>query len=307
MTIQPLNAVYRRQRPLLRLLPAILTSIALGLTSAHARSQTLEQLPAGVQALATSTSELITEEEIDLSRQPELEAAIPRIDTDDEYYSVIVDDTYIELHSGPGRGYPVFHVVERGELVHLHKQRTDWIKLSDKWHKNSGWARRSDLNQTLGLDGAQLNFGEPSWDDYLARRWEGGVALGDFNGVESLTLNVGYRLTRNLSAEVRVSQSTGQFSDNTLINAAILHQPFPAWRVSPFFMLGAGTITTEPNATLVQTEDRTDTAMLVGAGAYVYLSRRFVMRLEYNNHLILTSREQNEEINEWKLGFNVFF
>jgi len=31
------------------------------------------------------------------------------------------------------------------------------------------------------------------------------------------------------------------------------------------------------------------------------------MRLEYNNYLALTSRDDNEEVNEWKMGFNVFF
>jgi len=240
-------------------------------------------------------------------QQPYLAPAQPITRTDDDYYSVTVDDAFIELHTGPGRGYPVFHVVERGELIHLHKRRTDWIKLSDRWHKSSGWAKRSDLNHTLGLDGTPLHFTDTNREDYLTHRWESGVALGDFKGAESLTVNLGYRLSRNLSSEVRVSQSTGQFSDNTLINAALVHQPFPHWRASPFFMLGVGIINTQAHATLVQSEDTSDTAMLVGAGAYLYLSRRFVMRFEYNNHLILTSRKENEEINEWKLGLNVFF
>ena len=239
--------------------------------------------------------------------QPHLVAAQPTTRADEDYYSVTVDDAYIELHTGPGRGYPVFHVVERGELIHLHKRRTDWIKLSDRWHKKSGWAKRSDLNHTIGLDGTPLRFTDTNRDDYLTHRWESGVALGDFKGAESLTVNLGYRLTRNLSSEVRISQSTGQFSDNTLINAALVHQAFPHWQVSPFFMLGVGVINTQAHATLVQSEDSSDTAMLIGAGAYIYLSHRFVMRFEYNNHLILTSRKENEEINEWKLGLNVFF
>ncbi|NHN37776.1 SH3 domain-containing protein [Pseudomaricurvus alcaniphilus] len=227
--------------------------------------------------------------------------------SDSDYYSLVVDAALVEVHSGPGRGYPVTYALERGETIHVHRQRTDWLQISDKRGRPRGWVKRGALNNSLDADGSRLLFSDPGWDDYLSRRWEAGVALGDFNGAESLTLNLGFRLTANLSAEVRGSQSTGQFSDNTLVSAAVLHQPFPGWRVSPFFMLGAGVISTRPHATLVQTEDRSDTAMLVGAGAYVYLSRRFVMRLEYNNHLLLTSRDANEEINEWKIGFNVFF
>lgn len=225
----------------------------------------------------------------------------------EDILTVTVDDTYIEVHTGPGRGYPIFHVIERGEIIHLHKRRTDWIKVSDKRDSKHGWVKRDALNQTLGPDGEPLFFGEPGWDEYIARRWDLGVAMGEFKGADSLTLNLGYRFSHNISAEVRFSQATGEFSDNTIVNAAVIHQPFPQWRISPFFMLGAGVIETQPHATLVQTEDRSDTAMLVGAGAYIYLSRRFVMRLEYNNHLILTSRDENEEIDEWKLGFNVFF
>ena len=29
----------------------------------------------------------------------------------------MVNDPYIELHTGPGRGYPIFHVTERGERI----------------------------------------------------------------------------------------------------------------------------------------------------------------------------------------------
>lgn len=223
-----------------------------------------------------------------------------------EPLKVTVDDTYIELHTGPGRGYPVFHVIERGELVELEKRRTDWIKIVTKRGK-TGWAKRAEMNKTLGPDGSRLDFGNPTLDDYIARRMEMGVAVGDFDGAESLTVNLGYRFSKNLSGEIKLSQATGQFSDNKLATLAVVHQPFPSWRISPFFTLGAGIIDTSPSATLVQTEDRSDTALLVGVGSYVYLTRRFVMRLEYSNHMILTSRDENEEVNEWKVGFNVFF
>ena len=28
---------------------------------------------------------------------------------------VVIADPYIELHTGPGRGYPIFHVADRGD------------------------------------------------------------------------------------------------------------------------------------------------------------------------------------------------
>ena len=46
---------------------------------------------------------------------------------DDEYRQVSVADPYLEMHTGPGKGYPVFHVVDRGESVDIMMRRTDWF------------------------------------------------------------------------------------------------------------------------------------------------------------------------------------
>ena len=43
--------------------------------------------------------------------------------TDNEYPTAYVTQAYVELHTGPGRGYPVFYIAERGEAILLLKQR----------------------------------------------------------------------------------------------------------------------------------------------------------------------------------------
>jgi hypothetical protein len=78
-------------------------------------------------------------------------------------------------------------------------------------------------------------------------------------------------------------------------------------RASPYFTLGAGAIHTEPKATLVATVDRTDSVAHAGAGVRAYLTRRFVFRAEYKAYVVFTSRNDNEEIREWKAGFSFFF
>ena len=44
-----------------------------------------------------------------------------------------------------------------------------------------------------------------------------------------------------------------------------------------------------------------------GIGADVYVSRKFMLRMEYRRHTVLTSRDDNEELNQWKAGFSIFF
>lgn len=226
--------------------------------------------------------------------------------TTPEPLQVSVDDAFINIYSGPGRGYPIFHVVEREEIITLLKSRTDWIKVKTK-RGIVGWIRRDDMQFTLALDGSKPEFPDSSQADYLVNRFELGAAYGDFAGADSLTMNLGYRFTKNLSAELRFADNTGQFSDSQIMAGALLFHPFPELRGSPFFSIGGGTIKTFPSATLVQTEDREDNLLQASLGAYIHLTGRFFMRVEYVNHYVLTSRNTNEEVNEWKLGFNVFF
>lgn len=224
-------------------------------------------------------------------------------------YTLQVDSGFIDLRTGPGRGYPVFHSLENGELLRFEKMRTDWIKVSfgrgDQ--QRSAWMHREQVSLLSRIDGGQLDFSEPSYDDYSKRRWYTGVGMGDFGGASSISLLAGYRLTANLSSELRLTQAIGEVSDSVTAQIAVTHQPFPAWRVSPYFVLGTGVINTSPDASIIETEDRQDTAMLAGVGVLTYLTRRMVLRAEYANHYLLTTREQNQEVSEWKLGLDIFF
>ena len=77
--------------------------------------------------------------------------------------------------------------------------------------------------------------------------------------------------------------------------------------MSPFFSLGTGIIQIEPKSVLAQTEDRSDQVAIIGVGLKGYLSRRFMLRLEYDGYVVLSSRNDNEDVDEWKAGFAVFF
>ncbi|UTW45286.1 outer membrane beta-barrel protein [bacterium SCSIO 12696] len=222
-----------------------------------------------------------------------------------------VADPYLEMHSGPGRGYPIFHVVEKGETVETLKSRTDWFKVRVQkgidGRERVGWVHRSQMGRTLSPNGEQLGLQHAGFDDFKNSRWEMGISAGDFEGASSLNGNLGYRITENITTELRLTHAIGNFSDNTLASINIQNQPFPQWRVSPYFSLGAGVIRTQPNATLVQVEDRTDSTLNVGIGARAYITRNMVLRAEYRNHVILTSRDQNEEVKEWTLGISIFY
>ncbi len=220
---------------------------------------------------------------------------------------VIVVDPYLELHTGPGRGYPIFHVVERNESVTLLRGKTDWIKLRTADGKE-GWAYRDQMERTLAPSGERLRFTAQTAEDYQRRRWELGLLGGDYGGAALITIYAGYTFTPTLSAEFSASQALGDFSTATMAHLNLLSHPFPTWRYSPFFTLGAGGVRTEPRVTLVQARDRSDPTAHVGVGVRTYLTRRFIFRAEYKHHVVFTGiDERNEDIDEWKAGFAFFF
>lgn len=220
--------------------------------------------------------------------------------------AVEVADPFIELHTGPGEDYPIFHVVERGAEVEILRRRTDWFQVRARGDR-TGWVHLGQMEQTLGPDGQPTRFTTPGVADYLQRRWELGFLGGDFGGASLISVYGARALTGNLSLELGLGQALGDYSSTWIARVALQHQPFPEWRVSPFFQLGAGIVRVEPSATLVQTVDREDEFAQVGVGARMYLSKKFFLRAEYNNYLILTTRDDNEDIDEWKLGFGFFF
>jgi hypothetical protein len=223
-----------------------------------------------------------------------------------QYQEVVIADPFIELHTGPGRGYPVFFVAERGDQVEVLKRRTEWFKVRVS-RGEEGWVHLDQLVATLELDGTPFDVPALSIEDYTERRWEVGALYGDFGGANVISAYGARNFTPNLSGEVWVSQALGRFSDSTLASANIVHLMYPDWRASPYFTLGAGVINTQPKATLVATVDRTDTFAQAGAGVRMYLTRRFVFRAEYKAYVVFTSRNDNEEVREWKAGFSFFF
>jgi hypothetical protein len=223
-----------------------------------------------------------------------------------ELLKVVVADPYIEMRTGPGRGYPVFHVADRGAEIEVVRRRTDWFEVRTD-RGTDGWVHADQLARTLEATGEPVDVADPGWDEFAGRRWEVSLALGDYDGASSVSLTGAYRLSTHLAAELVTAQISGEFSDGWYAAARIVHTPFPEWRISPFLMLGTGVVNVEPRTALVSTEDRTDQFGQAGAGVRAYLTRRFMLRAEYAGNVVFTSRDENEEVEEWKAGFAFFF
>ena len=220
--------------------------------------------------------------------------------------SSIVVEPYVEMHTQPGRGYPVFYVAERGETLQLLLRRTDWVKVRTA-RGIEGWVSVNEIGRTVDASGAALAFTSPNLNSFTHRNWEFGVMVGDYDSTDAISAYVGWHFTRNLSLEVAATENFGDNSDGRMATASIVHQMFPQWRYSPFLTIGGGVRETNPRSTLVSTEDRTDSTANVGAGIRIHLTGRLLLRLQYKYYVVMTDRDDDEEVNEWKIGISAFF
>jgi len=224
-----------------------------------------------------------------------------------EKFLVKVADPYIEMHTGPGRGYPVFYVVARGDWVELKFRHADWYKVLTDEGKE-GWVSAASLAMTLNPSGERVDIRDPNEKDFVVRDWEYGAVIGQLEGLAVMSFYGGYHITENISNEIILSQASNSTSSKLILSLLnIVHEPFPEWTVSPFFTLGTGWIQTRPKSTLAGTTDRTDQYADVGVGVRMHLTKRFLMRAEYKEYVVFTSRNENEELGEWKIGFGFFF
>ena len=97
---------------------------------------------------------------------------------------VTIADPYIELHTGPGGGYPIFFVAERGEQIALLMRRTEWFKVRVA-RGQEGWVHFEQLTTTLNPDGEPFDLPALGFSDYEARRWEAPAASARFGPADA--------------------------------------------------------------------------------------------------------------------------
>jgi hypothetical protein len=227
-------------------------------------------------------------------------------DRQERYQQLFVAAPYLELREGPGRGYAVTQVVPRGESVDVLYRRTEWFRVRTR-RGLEGWADEESMRGMLLPDGSLFEFNPGNRDGFTAHDWELGVAAGVYGGAKMIGSRLSYSFNEQLSLELAGTQFLGNASTGYAADLGLAHVYRPDWRFSPLLTLGTGVIWIRPRTTTVNAPDRRDQTAYAGAGLRLYMWRRFFMRGEFRHHLVFTSRDSNEEINEWKLELAFFF
>jgi Bacterial SH3 domain len=227
-------------------------------------------------------------------------------DKQDKLQQLFIAEAYLELHEGPGRGYAVTNVVPRGDAIDVLYRRTEWFRVRTA-RGVEGWAHQRDMLKTLLADGSLFTFDLGDRAGFTSHKWEMGVSAGDYGGATLVSAYLSRSFNEQMALELTASQFLGNASNGYTAELGLIHVFRPDWRLSPLVTLGTGMIWIQPKSTLVLPGDRNDQTAYAGAGLRFYTTRRFFVRAEYRHHMVFTSRNENEEINEWKLGLAFFF
>ena len=226
----------------------------------------------------------------------------------EEYVQVQVKQAYVDMRSGPAGAYPVVYVAAKDEWLSVLKRRTSWFKV-ETVKGQQGWISQDDLHLTVSAAGEPVHLTDGSFENFASRQFEVGTMAGSFDGIPSVTVMADWVATENISLGLNLTQAVGSFSENQLLMFNISHTAFPEWIVAPYVVFAAGKIRTKPRGSLVQSGDeaRSANVLSAGLGLRYYLTRHFLVKLEFNSLLVKTNRDENEELAQWKLGFAVFF
>ena len=217
-----------------------------------------------------------------------------------------VSDPFLELRTGPGRGYPVFYVVERAQWVVIELRRTDWYRVRAEGGQ-VGWVQRQQLETTLTEAGSSKTFRDVLLDDYLGRKLEFSGAWGRFKGEPELRLGLQYRLADVVGAEVTVGQVQGLFSGTDFWHISLVSEPWSDRRFSPYFALGLGKFKNIPNNSLVDARPTDAKLAHASLGLRWHLSERFTARLDWTLYTAFVADTRSIEYRSITAGLGFFF
>jgi hypothetical protein len=221
-----------------------------------------------------------------------------------------VADPYIELRTGPGRGFPVFYVAARSETIEVELRHTDWFKVriaSGPAMGREGWVNRTQLERTLTEAGGSKTFRDVALDDYLRRKVELGAAWGAFKSEPMLKIWTGIKLSDTLSVEGTLGQVQGVFSGTNFWHLNLAVDPWSDQRLSPFVGIGVGQFSNIPNASLVGNVDTHAKLANAMIGVRYHISDRFVARVDYTLYTAFLSDSRNGEYRAFTAGISFFF
>lgn len=228
-------------------------------------------------------------------------SASPVLAKEKVYPSAVVVEAFLEIHTGPGRSYPVFYIAEKGELISLLKRRTDWYKIK-LIRGQEGWVHRDEVAKTVRASGYEKDWAERLFDDYIENQFKLGWAWGSFDHDTVIYIRSEYFFTEALSGELSLGFASGAFGGTDLYLAGLTVTP---WRGQWFSLngsLGGGFIQTDPANLLINAKSEDFPTAYAGIGFFAPLFRGLSLRGDFRRFMLLIDTERTSAVEEYSIG-----
>ncbi len=212
-----------------------------------------------------------------------------------------VVEPFLEIHTGPGRGYPVFYIAEKNEEIFLMKKRTDWFKVR-LFSGQEGWVHYKEVDKTIQASGYQKGWSERFYDQYIDGRLQTGFAWGVFDEDSALYVRTAYRFTEGLSFESSLGFASGDFGDTNLYLVGLVITPWQGSWFSVNGTIGGGLVETRPAAILINAKSENFKTAYAGIGFSAPLVRRLSLRGDLRNYTLFLSPKRSRDVREYTLG-----
>lgn len=213
---------------------------------------------------------------------------------------------YVDMRSGPGRGFPAFYAAEREEWLLIELRHTDWFKVRTS-RGVAGWVSREQMRATVTEDGVPFELADPTLQDYLNRRFDVGVGYGATARTSLVRLWGGWRFADTLSLDLNLASAQRQTSTTGIWTLSLLHEPWSDRRLSPFVGVGVGRFDYQPNQSLVNDEPIAGNLGVLTLGARYQLSGRMALRVDYSRYSFSISQTESRGIQAGTVGISVHF
>ncbi|PCK10007.1 MAG: hypothetical protein COA42_01770 [Alteromonadaceae bacterium] len=223
-----------------------------------------------------------------------------------------VIDSFLEMHTGPGRAYPVFFVVEQSERIIVLSRRPDWYEVKTVGNNSkTGWVKATQIVRTLQNTGEPVNLPGTSYGDFAKNRWRIGFFSGQLKGdtlnnSDVVGASLAYYPLSWLGAEVETAKFFSNDARGTQIGFNLIVEPFSRWRLSPALIVGAGQTKINEQPRIVPLEFEEESHQLAALRLNYYAGRNFIIRAEYRQ-ISVDATPNSEELDIWSLGFSTLF
>lgn len=213
---------------------------------------------------------------------------------------------FLDLRTGPGRGYPIVQVAERDEWVVIELRHTDWFKVRTA-RGQVGWVSRAQMASTVTEDGVPFELADPSLQDYLNRTFEVGGGYGASKTTAITRLWAGWRFSDTLSLDATIVDVQAKASTTGIWTAGLLTEPWSNQRLSPFMGIGVGRFHYKPNESLVNAEKIDGNLGVFTLGARYHLASRVALRVEYIRYAVFVSELESRNYQAGTIGLSIHF